>query len=64
MGVDTQVVHGFLRCGAVGAITGIGNALPREVLHLMALCRMATHGDPQARAYAMALEEALGALIV
>ena len=28
----------------------------------MALCRMATHGDPQARAYAMALEEALGVI--
>ena len=25
-GVDTQVVHGFVNCGATGAITGIGNA--------------------------------------
>jgi 4-hydroxy-tetrahydrodipicolinate synthase len=31
VGVDTQVGHGFIRCGAVGAITGIGNCLPREV---------------------------------
>ena len=29
VGVDTQVVHGFVNCGAVGAITGIGNALRR-----------------------------------
>ena len=28
VGVDTQVVHGFVHCGAVGAITGIGNCLP------------------------------------
>ena len=27
VGVDTQVFHGFLHCGAVGAITGIGNCL-------------------------------------
>ena len=27
-GVDTQVAHGFINCGATGAITGIGNALP------------------------------------
>ncbi|GIS87558.1 MAG: hypothetical protein CM1200mP18_02680 [Gammaproteobacteria bacterium] len=32
VGVDTQVVHGYVSCGAEGAITGIGNALPREVL--------------------------------
>ena len=31
VGVDTQVVHGFVRCGATGAITGIGNALPGPV---------------------------------
>ena len=27
VGVDTQVFHGYVNCGAVGAITGIGNAL-------------------------------------
>lgn len=27
VGVDTQVVHGFVNCNATGAITGIGNAL-------------------------------------
>ena len=30
VGVDTQVFHGFVRCGAVGAITGVGNALKRH----------------------------------
>ena len=39
VGVDTQVYHGFIRCGAVGAITGIGNCLPEEVLRLVGLCR-------------------------
>mgnify|MGYP001577971215 FL=1 len=29
VGVDTQVVHGFVNCNATGASTGIGNALPR-----------------------------------
>ena len=28
VGVDTQVVHGIVRCGARGVITGVGNALP------------------------------------
>ena len=34
-GVDTQVFHGFVNCGARGAITGIGNCLPAEVLHYL-----------------------------
>lgn len=38
-GVDTQVFHGFVNCGATGAITGIGNALPREVLQLIDLSK-------------------------
>ena len=29
VGVDTQVFHGYVNCGASGAITGIGNVLPR-----------------------------------
>jgi hypothetical protein len=33
IGVDTCVFHGFVNCGAVGAITGIGCVLPKEVLH-------------------------------
>ncbi len=61
-GVDTQVVHGFVRCGAVGAITGIGNCLPREVLHLIALCRRAAAGDPEARQLAGELGDALAVL--
>lgn len=62
VGVDTAVYHGFVNCGAEGAITGIGNALPREVLHLVALCRRAATGDPVARMRAQELEEALGVL--
>lgn len=59
VGVDTQVVHGFVNCGAVGAITGIGNALPAEVLHLVALCRAAARGDPVADRRARELDQAL-----
>lgn len=44
VGVDTQVYHGFLHCGAVGAITGIGNCLPSQVLKLVSLCQLATTG--------------------
>lgn len=62
VGVDTQVFHGFVRCGAVGAITGIGNCLPREVLHLIALCRQASAGDAAARRLAQELDEALTVL--
>ena len=62
VGVDTAVFHGFVNCGAAGAITGIGNALPREVLHLVDLCRQAARGDPTARLQAMELEHALTVL--
>ena len=62
VGVDTQVVHGFVNCGAVGAITGIGNVLPREVLHLVELCRKAATGDAAARRRARELDDALGVL--
>ena len=58
-GVDTQVYHGFLHCGAVGAITGIGNCLPEQVLKLISLCQAATQGDAQARRFAQELDEAL-----
>jgi len=37
-GVDTQVYHGFINCGATGAITGIGNCLPKEVLVSRVCC--------------------------
>ena len=62
VGVDTQVFHGFVNCGAVGAITGIGNALPEEVLHLVALCRKAAEGDPVAERRALELVRALHVL--
>nr|WP_316650449.1 dihydrodipicolinate synthase family protein [uncultured Gellertiella sp.] len=62
VGVDTAVFHGFVNCGAAGAITGIGNVLPREVLHLVALCEAAASGDAQARSRALELEQALGVL--
>jgi 1-pyrroline-4-hydroxy-2-carboxylate deaminase len=62
VGVDTQVFHGFVNCGATGAITGIGNALPREVLQLVGLCRKAAQGDVIARRQARELESALHVL--
>jgi dihydrodipicolinate synthase/N-acetylneuraminate lyase len=62
VGVDTQVVHGFVNCNATGAITGIGNALPREVLHLVALSKAAARGDATARRQARELESALAVL--
>lgn len=62
VGVDTQVFHGFVRCGAVGAITGVGNALPREVLRLIALCERAARGDVEARRLAKELDDALAVL--
>lgn len=58
-GVDTQVYHGFLHCGASGAITGIGNCLPQQVLRLVSLCEMAVAGDAEARRLARELSEAL-----
>lgn len=61
-GVDTQVFHGFVNCGATGAITGIGNALPREVLQLIDLSKKAAKGDAQARRLAKELEAALAVL--
>jgi len=62
VGVDTEVYHGYVNCGAKGAITGIGNVLPREVLHLVALCEKAAAGDPVARRRAQDLEAALRVL--
>lgn len=59
VGVDTAVVHGFVDCGATGAITGIGNCLPREVLHLVELCTRAQGGDAEARRKALELEQAM-----
>lgn len=62
VGVDTQLFHGFVRCGAVGAITGVGNALPKPVLRLMELCERAARGDVAARSQAAELDKALRVL--
>ncbi len=62
VGVDTAVYHGYVNCGAAGAITGIGNVLPKEVLHLVSLCEAAAKGDARARVRAQQLEQALGVL--
>lgn len=62
VGVDTQVFHGYVRCGAVGAITGVGNALPGPVLRLIALCEQAARGDVVARRLAAELDDALHVL--
>ena len=59
VGVDTEVFHGYVNCGATGAITGIGNVLPKEVLHLASLCEKAARGDFAARRQARELEAAL-----
>ena len=58
-GVDTQVFHGFVHCGAVGAITGIGNCIPKQVLKLVELCQAAATGNVEARRYAKELDSAL-----
>jgi 1-pyrroline-4-hydroxy-2-carboxylate deaminase len=62
VGVDTQVVHGYVHCGATGAITGVGNALPRQVLRLAELCTDAAAGDLDAYRAARELDAALGVL--
>lgn len=62
VGVDTQVFHGFVRCGAVGAITGVGNALPSQVLRLIELCQKAANGCVESRRLALELDSALAVL--
>ncbi len=62
VGVDTNVFHGYVNCNAGGAITGIGNVLPREVLQLVSLCERAAAGDAEARPQALELENALAVL--
>lgn len=62
VGVDTQVFHGFVHCGAVGAITGVGNALPKPVIRLIELCQQAAQGDVGARRHAEELDKALHVL--
>ena len=62
VGVDTEVYHGFVNCGATGSITGIGTALPKEALLLATLCQLAAKGNAEARMRARELEEAIGVL--
>lgn len=62
VGVDTEVFHGYVNCGATGSITGIGNALPREALLLAALSEKAAQGNAEARQRAQELTEAFHVL--
>jgi 4-hydroxy-tetrahydrodipicolinate synthase len=62
VGVDTQVVHGIVRCGAKGVITGVGNALPKEILRLVELSLQAAEGDAEASTLANELEQSLAVL--
>jgi len=59
IGVDTAVVHGYVNCGATGAITGIGNVLPVEALNLVRLAQAAAKGNALARQRAEELDSAL-----
>ncbi|HSF63898.1 MAG TPA: dihydrodipicolinate synthase family protein, partial [Paracoccaceae bacterium] len=61
-GVDTGVFHGYVKCGATGTITGIGNVIPKEILHFVALAKAAAKGDLDARTRAQELGEALEVL--
>ncbi len=62
VGVDTEVYHGFVNCGATGSITGIGTALPKEALLLAALSQKAASGHAEARKRAQELTEAIHVL--
>ena len=62
VGVDTQVLHGVVNCGATGAITGVGNAMPGPVLRLLALSQRAATGDAASLRLARELSEAMHAL--
>ncbi|MGI9370785.1 MAG: dihydrodipicolinate synthase family protein [Ruegeria sp.] len=62
VGVDTEVYHGFVNCGATGSITGIGTALPKEALLLAALSQKAATGHTEARQRAQELTEAIHVL--
>jgi len=62
VGVDTGVVHGFVNCGAAGAITGLGNVMPKQVLNLVALSQKAAKGDVLARQRAEELDAAMHVL--
>ena len=52
----------YVNCNADGAITGIGNVFPVEVLHLTRLCKLAVAGDATARRLAYELDQAMQVL--
>jgi len=62
VGVDTQVFHGIVNCGAIGVITGIGNVLPEAVIKLYELCIEAANGSVKSRQLALELNDALKVL--
>ncbi|MBO6758155.1 MAG: dihydrodipicolinate synthase family protein [Roseibium sp.] len=62
VGVDTEVYYGFVKCGATGAITGIGTVFPREVLLQVALSRKAAEGNAEADVRARELADAFSIL--
>lgn len=62
VGVDTEVHHGVVKCGAVGAITGIGTIFPQEALLQLALSKRAAEGCPEAMLRARELEDALSVI--
>jgi 4-hydroxy-tetrahydrodipicolinate synthase len=59
VGIDNALIHGVLGCGAVGAITGVGNVLPDEVIYLWRLCQSAEEGDAEAWRLAEELDRRL-----
>ena len=62
VGVDTQVFHGIINCGAIGVITGIGNVIPEAVIRLYKLCVEASNGSSKSRRLALELNDALKVL--
>ena len=62
VGVDTQVFHGIVNCGAIGVITGIGNVIPEAVIKLFDLCIEASNGVVNSRRLAIELNDALKVL--
>ena len=62
VGVDTQVFHGIVNCGATGVITGIGNVIPDAVIKLYDLCIEAASGNVESRRLAIELNDTLKVL--
>ncbi len=60
VGIDNELIHGAMRCNAVGAVTGVGNVLPEEVMCLWRLCQAAReNGDDEAWRLAEELDRRL-----